>query len=245
MISTLNTQFESQQNPRNAHNDNEARNRKGMLQTVAVRFEKFLQNQNQMEIHSYQQNTVNVLVIGDVQGRFEEIFAVLPIINRNHGPFHFALFVGTFFGTQNELLDPYIKGERKIEIPCYFITSNENEEGISFLNTIADRQLSQSQKSFFENGGQITENLHYLGKMGIITIHNLNIAYLSGIYDKQEFPKTRENPSKYDPFCKLLFCFCFFCCEIAYFMHAILRNQIPFFFIVLVLCTNRHYKSKQ
>lgn len=95
-------------------------------------------------------------------------------VNNNHGPFAMLLCVGEFFGTTDptQQLAPYVNHEKKIPLPTYFITGHENKAVSSFISDLP-------------NGGDICENLTYLGRNGIIELAGLKIGFLSGVYNRE------------------------------------------------------------
>lgn len=114
--------------------------------------------------------TVKVLVVGDVLGHFRTIFSKVQQVNQQHGPFAALFCVGCFFGTESlsEEDEKFLIGDEKIPIPTYFIDAKSNPE-------ITAKYLSDS-----EEGKELVENLHFLGNYGIKTINNLSVAYISG-----------------------------------------------------------------
>src|SRR5512143_478763 len=111
-----------------------------------------------------------ILVVGDVRGRFKQLFQRAESINKKSGPFEILLCVGDFFSEdskQNEELIAYRNGYKYIAIPTYIL-------GPSRKNLM----------KYYENiiDGEICPNLTYLGKRGLYTLTNgTKIAYLSGL----------------------------------------------------------------
>ncbi|XP_023292578.2 CWF19-like protein 1 homolog [Lucilia cuprina] len=111
-----------------------------------------------------------ILVVGDVRGRFKQLFQRAESINKKSGPFEILLCVGDFFSEdskQNEELIAYRNGHKYIAIPTYIL-------GPSRKNLM----------KYYENiiDGEICPNLTYLGRRGLYTLTNgTKIAYLSGL----------------------------------------------------------------
>lgn len=73
-------------------------------------------------------------------------------------------------------------GQQKIPVPVYFICSGEQPSNGSttYINELPD-------------GGELCSNLFYLGRSGVKSIAGLEVGYLSGAYDAQEYD---SDPSK-------------------------------------------------
>lgn len=116
-----------------------------------------------------------VLIAGDVEGNFKLLFARVDAINKKNGPFDFLLCVGNFFGEDNGDLDAYKLGTRTIAVPTYIIGPTKEEDIKHYPEA---------------NGGDICNNLTYLGKYGLFTLSSgLKIAYLSGVQKNANDPK--------------------------------------------------------
>ncbi|EDV56492.1 CWF19-like protein 1 homolog isoform X1 [Drosophila erecta] len=110
-----------------------------------------------------------ILVVGDVRGRFKQLFQRVEQVNKKAGPFEILCCVGDFFGEekQNEELIAYKNGFKHITVPTYVLGPNRKEHGKYFEN-LAD--------------GEICTNLTYLGRRGVYTLSSgVKIAYLSGL----------------------------------------------------------------
>ncbi|EGG17861.1 cwfJ family protein [Cavenderia fasciculata] len=135
--------------------------------------------------------SVKVLVCGDIGGNFKTIFDRVDKVNQSKaGPFDILLCVGSFFERfqqqtqghghhhhhqqqqhqQQEEIDikDFLK-DRKLSLPTYFIINSMNE--IKYL---------EKYGVSVEDGGQICDNLFYLGRRGILEYKGATIAYLSG-----------------------------------------------------------------
>eukprot|EP01012_Entosiphon_sulcatum_P011400 TRINITY_DN16915_c0_g1_i1.p1 TRINITY_DN16915_c0_g1~~TRINITY_DN16915_c0_g1_i1.p1 ORF type:complete len:527 (+),score=65.35 TRINITY_DN16915_c0_g1_i1:22-1581(+) len=114
---------------------------------------------------------VKVLVAGDVDGKFDLLFARAQALNAKVGPFDCLLCVGRFLstttphGADNAPSLDYLKGTTPVPIPTYFISANPSEFELP------------------DAGGEICPNLHFLGKQGVLKIHGLHVAFVSGKYD--------------------------------------------------------------
>ncbi|XP_023178253.1 CWF19-like protein 1 homolog [Drosophila hydei] len=110
-----------------------------------------------------------ILVVGDVRGRFKQLFSRVEQVNKKAGPFEILCCVGDFFGAekQNEELIAYKNGFKHITVPTYILGPNR-EEDTKYYNDLLD--------------GEICTNLTYLGKRGVYTLSSgVKIAYLSGV----------------------------------------------------------------
>ncbi|KAH8336930.1 hypothetical protein KR059_008551, partial [Drosophila kikkawai] len=108
------------------------------------------------------------LVVGDVRGRFKQLFQRVEQVNKKAGPFEILCCVGDFFGDdkQNEELIAYKNGFKHITVPTYVLGPNKKEHTKYFAD-LAD--------------GEICTNLTYLGRRGVYTLSSgVKIAYLSG-----------------------------------------------------------------
>ncbi|TMW45291.1 hypothetical protein DOY81_009632 [Sarcophaga bullata] len=123
-----------------------------------------------------------ILVVGDVRGRFNQLFQRVESINKKAGCFEILLCVGNFFSEeskQNEELDEYINGHKEILIPTYILGPN-TEFTVKYYNNIVD--------------GEICKNLVYLGKRGLYSLTNgIKIAYLSGMEKSADVKRNEFN----------------------------------------------------
>ncbi|CAG9865148.1 unnamed protein product [Phyllotreta striolata] len=109
-----------------------------------------------------------LLICGDVEGKFQQLFKRVESINNKSGPFDCLLCVGNFFGINNREFIEYKLGDKKVPIPTYILGPN-NESNVNEYPT---------DEANFE----ICPNVYYLGKRGIYTdTKGLKIAYISGI----------------------------------------------------------------
>ncbi|ALC41443.1 CG7741 [Drosophila busckii] len=110
-----------------------------------------------------------ILVVGDVRGRFKQLFNRVEAVNKKAGPFEICCCVGDFFGAdeQNEELIAYKNGFKHITVPTYILGPNKKADNKHFEDL---------------DDGEICTNLTYLGKRGVYTLSSgVKIAYLSGV----------------------------------------------------------------
>ncbi|ODN06030.1 CWF19-like protein 1 [Orchesella cincta] len=116
--------------------------------------------------------SLKILVAGDVDGKFKELFDRVTTVNKKNGPFSMLFCVGSFFPPtfQEELDIP------PAPVPTYV------------LGPVTSQQLAYFPDL---NGAEIAPNITYLGRQGVYNESSgLKIAYLSGI--QQESGKTKE-----------------------------------------------------
>jgi len=95
--------------------------------------------------------SVRILVLGAANGRLTEIFAKLSSLNAKAGPFDIVLCLGDLFGeAEDEYLQQLIAGEVEIPVSTYF--------------TVGRRELPQPVRMLVGHGGQVCENLFFLGR---------------------------------------------------------------------------------
>eukprot|EP00743_Colponemidia_sp_Colp-15_P006571 GILK01007080.1.p1 GENE.GILK01007080.1~~GILK01007080.1.p1 ORF type:complete len:636 (-),score=121.89 GILK01007080.1:14-1921(-) len=118
---------------------------------------------------------VKILVAGDSSGSIAQLFSRVETVNKQHGPFAALLCVGAFMQdlsstdpSRSSGLAPYVSGEKKVPLPTYFVEGGSG--GGALLHAMPD-------------GGELCENVTFLGRSGIREICGLQVAYLSGIYD--------------------------------------------------------------
>ncbi|XP_053962313.1 CWF19-like protein 1 homolog [Anastrepha ludens] len=126
---------------------------------------------------------IKILVVGDVRGRFRQLFQRVDSINKKAGPFEILLCVGEFFGAkeQNDELIAYKNGNKYVPVPTY-ILGPCSKETVCFYDDLVD--------------GEICSNLTYLGKRGLYTLSSgVKIVYLSGL-EKPDAEKSIGDDSK-------------------------------------------------
>lgn len=125
-------------------------------------------------------SALKILVSGDVEGKFSQLFSRVSAVNKKNGPFEMLLCVGNFFGEDNTEWDEYINGTKKAPITTYVLGPAKSEHETLFPA---------------QDGCELCHNITYLGKKGILTgSSGLKVAYLSGTESsgKQELQKTCE-----------------------------------------------------
>ncbi|XP_076356766.1 CWF19-like protein 1 [Tachypleus tridentatus] len=125
-------------------------------------------------------SALKILVSGDVEGKFSQLFSRVSAVNKKNGPFEMLLCVGNFFGEDNTQWDEYMNGTKKAPITTYVLGPAKSEHETLFPA---------------QDGCELCHNITYLGKKGILTgSSGLKVAYLSGTESsgKQELQKTCE-----------------------------------------------------
>lgn len=92
---------------------------------------------------------VRVLVLGSAKGNLKDAFNKLSSLNAKAGPFDVVLCLGDLFGDEDEYFQQLISGEVEIPVSTYF--------------TIGRRALPETVKMLVGHGGQVCENLFFLG----------------------------------------------------------------------------------
>ncbi|KAH8316447.1 hypothetical protein KR067_008266, partial [Drosophila pandora] len=128
------------------------------------------------------------LVVGDVRGRFKQLFQRVEQVNKKAGPFEILCCVGDFFGDekQNEELIAYKNGFKHSKY--YLLGHVIVSQGINLISvTVPTYILGPNKKEhakYYESltDGEICTNLTYLGRRGVYTLSSgVKIAYLSGL----------------------------------------------------------------
>ena len=89
------------------------------------------------------------------------------------------LCVGRFFAPDgcSDALMPYLTSEKRISVPTYFITGDE-DPGKGSTSLVDDIQ----------DGGEVCKNLTFLGRAGAKRLPcGLSVAYLSGAYKPDKY----------------------------------------------------------
>ncbi|KAJ7322780.1 hypothetical protein OS493_032965 [Desmophyllum pertusum] len=124
--------------------------------------------------------SLKILVCGDVCGKFNILYGRVRNILKKNKDFEILLCVGSFFGTSKESekeWEAYMTGSSSVPIPTYLLGPTEKQE-MSYFSSVS-----------LENGGELCENVTYLGRKGILkTQSGLQIAYLSGV-EKSDAPE--------------------------------------------------------
>jgi hypothetical protein len=96
---------------------------------------------------------VRVLVLGSASGRLKDVFTKLSSLNAKAGPFDVVLCLGDLFGDEDEYFQQLVSGEVEIPVSTYF--------------TIGRKELPESIRMLVGHGGQVCDNLFFLGKSSI------------------------------------------------------------------------------
>ncbi|KAL9978838.1 hypothetical protein ACROYT_G016409 [Oculina patagonica] len=123
---------------------------------------------------------IKILVCGDVCGKLNILYGRVRNILKKNKDFEMLLCVGSFFGTSagsQQEWEAYVSGSSSVPIPTYLLGPTEKQE-MSYYSSVS-----------LENGGELCENVTYLGRKGILkTQSGLQIAYLSGV-EKSDAPE--------------------------------------------------------
>ncbi|CAL4123010.1 unnamed protein product, partial [Meganyctiphanes norvegica] len=113
---------------------------------------------------------VRILVVGDVEGNFNQLFKRIHTVQKKNGPFSMLLCIGEFFGPNNSEWLPYKNGQLKVPLLTYILGPHKTELKFNYPDL---------------KGCELCENVIYLGPAGIYPCSNgLRIAYLSGYEDE-------------------------------------------------------------
>ncbi|XP_025025542.1 CWF19-like protein 1 isoform X2 [Python bivittatus] len=116
---------------------------------------------------------LRVLACGDVEGRFEALYARVQAVQKKSGAFDLLLCVGNFFGSaQDSEWKDYQTGAKKAPIQTYVLGANSDETVHYFPDV---------------SGCELAENITYLGRKGVFCgASGLQIAYLSGVESTED-----------------------------------------------------------
>ncbi|KAK9884169.1 hypothetical protein WA026_005125 [Henosepilachna vigintioctopunctata] len=107
-----------------------------------------------------------ILLCGDVEGKFNDLFKRVNTIIKKVGQFDILICVGNFFGINNKEFEEYKSGSKKVPLPTYILGPNKVEH----------------LDLFPQEDEELCPNVFYLGKRGLFTnSKGLRIAYISGI----------------------------------------------------------------
>ncbi|KAH9519188.1 hypothetical protein Btru_074929 [Bulinus truncatus] len=109
---------------------------------------------------------LRILVAGDVEGNFDQLFKRVQSIQKKSGNFDLLLCVGDFFGPNLSSWEPYKTKKLKVPVSTLILGPTKPELTI-FFNGV--------------DGSELCDGVTYLGKQGRFTgSSGLQIAYLSG-----------------------------------------------------------------
>ncbi|KAK3593978.1 hypothetical protein CHS0354_040718 [Potamilus streckersoni] len=112
--------------------------------------------------------SLRILVSGDVEGNFDQLYSRISSIQKKSGAFDLLLCVGDFFGNScNEGWQEYVSGSKKVPIPTLILGPNKSEHFSYYKGS---------------EGSDLCSNVTYLGMRGNFTgSSGLQLAYLSGV----------------------------------------------------------------
>ncbi|XP_076035712.1 CWF19-like protein 1 [Oratosquilla oratoria] len=111
-----------------------------------------------------------ILVCGDVEGKFNQLFKRVSNVHQKNGPFSLLLCVGEFFGADNSEWRAYRAGALKVPLPTYVLGPNNPQMKTNYPDM---------------RGCELCENVIYLGPYGIYPCTSgLRIAYMSGLEEE-------------------------------------------------------------
>lgn len=109
---------------------------------------------------------LKILVCGDVEGNFDQLFQRISSIQKKAGQFDMLLCVGDFFGEENSQWQKYSSNSTEVPVSTFILGPNKPEHASYFPDP---------------EGGDLCNNITYLGRRGVYTgSTGLSIAYLSG-----------------------------------------------------------------
>ncbi|BFZ05224.1 hypothetical protein BsWGS_08263 [Bradybaena similaris] len=113
---------------------------------------------------------LRILVSGDVEGNFGQLYKRVESIQKKSGNFDLLLCVGDFFSINLSSWEPYKSGKVKVPISTLILGPCKPELSIYYSGN---------------EGAEICDGVTYLGKYGRFTgSSGLQIAYLSGVESK-------------------------------------------------------------
>uniref|UniRef100_T1JGW9 Small ribosomal subunit protein uS17 n=1 Tax=Strigamia maritima TaxID=126957 RepID=T1JGW9_STRMM len=108
-----------------------------------------------------------ILVSGDVDGKFSQLFQRVETVNKKAGPFDMLLCVGNFFASDDTEWKLCLNGTLKTPVATYILGPNTKELENFYPNTEVE---------------ELCPNIMYLGRKGVLTgPSKLKLMYLSGI----------------------------------------------------------------
>ncbi|KAK6972586.1 CWF19-like protein 1 [Biomphalaria glabrata] len=110
---------------------------------------------------------LRILVAGDVEGNFDQLFKRVQSIQKKSGNFDLLLCVGDFFGTNLSSWEPYKTKKLKVPISTLILGPVKSELTIFYNGA---------------EGSELCDGVTYLGRHGRFTgSSGLQLAYLSGL----------------------------------------------------------------
>ena len=99
-------------------------------------------------------SSIRVLVVGSAKGKLQETVKKISSLNAKAGPFNVVICLGDLFGDEDEYFQQLISGEVEIPVSTYF--------------SIGRKELPESVRMLVAHGGQVCENLLFLGRINLI-----------------------------------------------------------------------------
>ncbi|CAI8038792.1 CWF19-like protein 1 [Geodia barretti] len=134
---------------------------------------------------------MKLLVAGDVDGNFRQLFSRAESILKKSGPFEMLLCVGSFFGDSEcsrEQWQSYVEGKEKVPLPTYILGPGSPGEAVSY-------------QSLGRDGGELCPNLTCLGQRGVFkTSGGLQVVYLSGRHHEDRFSQDLSSQKTMSPY---------------------------------------------
>ena len=129
---------------------------------------------------------MKILVVGDVRGQFEAVFARVTQIMTKAGIFDLLICVGEFFAPDNlqsaSEWERYQSGEAAAPLPT-LVMGPCNNQTAKFYGADSGRK-----------GCEIARSIYYLGHHGVYTTTSgVTIAYMSGLEDPAGMPNSMHS----------------------------------------------------
>lgn len=142
-----------------------------------------------------------VAVVGDVHGRFFRVEEWVDALEQNLGEsVSMVLAVGDVetFATPDDHRRKSTKRNMPAEFAAYALGERRMRREFIF---VGGNNEDFEDLERFPHGGQLVDNVSYLGRAGVKTLQGLRVAYLSGIYaptryDRPRLPATSVETSK-------------------------------------------------
>ena len=126
-----------------------------------------------------------ILIVGDVRGNLQTLTDRVNKLNDSgKGPFHTVFCVGEFSdgggsstaASSKSHFHQVMDGDALLPFSLHFILSGTPNDAVF----ASHHELTASPKA-------LSSNVHYLGQAGVATISDLNVAYLSGYYERTTY----------------------------------------------------------
>ncbi|XP_064384420.1 CWF19-like protein 1 homolog [Halichondria panicea] len=119
---------------------------------------------------------MKILVCGDVEGHFKQLFSRVQSILSKNKDFELLLCVGSFFSSDcQEEWSKYREGVETVPLPTFILGPCWTEHG-------------QFYGDLSRDGGELCPNVTCLGQRGVYSASSgLRVAYLSGSYQGRTY----------------------------------------------------------